>query len=258
MPMRKPVLYVHLGDGRTEMRFDLDVHVPGGSVLEHWPAGAGSGDLLGWSDVTARACDALPTVPPFEGPCDAPDGYCERHDLGDYTASGAACLEVGGTSAPFLFYRGSSPLDALPLRYSEVTAGGIEVVYAGDVAPVRRVLRFAHVNGALLVSEAEIPAGGGTFVLPMPTTPADRAALEAGCRADLVALGLTESEADAFVRAWASELFAVPAAREAPAIVDSYLLYWAPTSAVDRMAELTFTPVPTRVVRAMAARVELP
>lgn len=256
--VRKPVVYVHLAEGTTQLRFDLEVHLPGGgSVLEHWPQGAGTGDLLRWTGVTATDCTTPPAVPAFGRACDTADGYCERHDLDIYVATGVACLDVAGTRAPFLFYRGSSPLDSLPLRYGVASAGAIEVTYSGPVPAARRVLRFLRTPGGLRVAEAELPAAGGTFTIPEPVIVADRAALEAAARADLAALGLTSAEADAFVRAWAGELFDTPAARDAPVVLDAYLLYWAPRDAIERMAELVFTPPPTAVHRAIMARVEL-
>ncbi len=257
--VRKPVVYVHLAAGTTELRFDLDVHLPGGgSVIEHWPEGSGTGDLLRWAGVTASACTTPPAVPAFGRACDTADGYCERHDLPIYVADHVACLEVAGTRAPFLFYRGSSPLDALPLRYVAASRGAIEVTYTSAPPIARRVLRFARTPSGLRVAEAEIPLDGGTFSIPEPSAPADRSALEASAREDLLAHGLSAPEAEAFVRAWSGELFDTPAARAAPVVLDAYLLYWAPRDAVERMAELTFSPVPSAVHRALLARVELP
>jgi hypothetical protein len=213
--------------------------------------------LVRWAGVTARACRAPPAVPPFAGPCETADGYCERFDLGEYASADAACLELGGAAAPFLFYRGSSPVDALPLRLTPASAGAMEAVYAGEPPVVRRVTRFLRTPAGLLASSAEIAAGGASFVVPRPTTPADAGALEAAAREDLAAIGLSGGEADAFVRAWGEELWGSPPPREAPPLLESYLVYWAPVASVDRMAELRFEPAPRRVVRAMAVRVDL-
>jgi hypothetical protein len=70
-------------------------------------------------------------------------------------------------------------------------------------------------------------------------------------------LGLTESEAGAFLAAWDTELFPAetpPVAEEVermPAPITTLLYFLAPSDA-ERVSHLSFTPAPTAVRRAMA------
>jgi hypothetical protein len=110
------------------------------------------------------------------------------------------------------------------------------------------------------------------------TTPAQRtldgAALATRLSSMLVAAGLTQPEADAFLRAWSSPLFSVSwpanaaaATRDAPArrgparsltaLPAPYVLYILPEASVPALAELTITPTPRVVRRVMVVRVEL-
>ncbi|MCA9605435.1 MAG: hypothetical protein KC619_07560, partial [Myxococcales bacterium] len=150
--VRKPVLYVRLDDGLDTMRFAARVQIPGGTIVEHWPAGQLSGDVLEWPAVEAGPCAPTaaretPRDRVMQRACDTPDGYCEVFDLPGYVADGSACLDVGGVDATLLFYRGALAAVTLPYRVSR-SGDAVVVEAARDLpAPVGELWRIRHDAG---------------------------------------------------------------------------------------------------------------
>jgi hypothetical protein len=268
---RKPVLYVHLDEGVPNLSFSLDVHVAGGTLLEHWPLGqlvdAGT---LRWSATATRAHCATDTS---SAPCATTDRVCEVEELPSYDAASAACLDVGGTNSGMLFYRASLTVDDLPIVVERsadlglrVTAKGDADDIVGDVLRVSTALSGPWPMGHVVVQRAPVPARGDSVSLPVGTTAVDRGDEEAKLRHAMSELGLGTDEADAFVRAWSPALFGPPISsrRErfsrdlaTPPMPQDALLFWLPPAVADRIATLAFEPLPRKVSRALLVRIDL-
>ncbi len=257
--VRKPVLYVHLGPGVETLDLAVEVELPGGRVLEHWPASRVDAGELRWDSVrVSRGSCASSTIPPAGArlePCAAADGYCELHELASYRTSDADCLRVGADAGELLFYRGSYASVRLPVRVERLPNGRVAVTNQ-DAAPIPgRVLRVvaSHDRAGVLRTTsigAAAPAPGERIELASPTAPVDAAAARAALASEIEAMGLTREEARTFLDAWSNELFTRPSVREV-------VLYWLPADAIDELAELRFSPAPSAVRRAMMVRVEL-
>lgn len=277
MPVRKPVLYAHLRDGLDQVSLSVGVRLPGGALLEHWPAGEASADGLRWPGVTVRrgACaqpdDVLGRGPiardqPQREPvparaCDAPDGFCERFELPGYRTTDHDCLDVGGTSASLLFYRGSAPASALPIALSRAADGTMTASARRSMAGAPgTMLRIRETPQGVTIARAPYPGVGQSLTIATPAAPLVPADEHAALDRDLRALGLTESESDAFRRAWASTLFAGPSAsgRRAARVSPErdVLLYWLPEDAVSALAALELGER-VAVRRAILVRVDL-
>jgi hypothetical protein len=113
----------------------------------------------------------------------------------------------------------------------------------------------ACIRWALLVT-----ACGGGETAPTTVVHASEVALDRERESiahGLETPGMTESERDAFLCAWETELRTAPAPRAAPRIHHDDLLSWLPAAAIARTASLEVTPTPTAIRRAIGVRVEL-
>jgi hypothetical protein len=273
MVARKPVLYAHLIDGAESATLDVLVRVPTGALLEHWPASSELTEhTLAWraATITRGACAAevardLGTQREAAAPCAAPDGFCEVAELPRYRTDDHDCIRVGDVAAPLLFYRATAqpstlPIDvtvrpdrALALRARRSLAGAPEAIFRITSSPLGR-----------LVARAPLPGVEQSLTIGPATERLDPQAAQSAMRDDLRALGLTTSEADAFLGAWADELFGAiaPTGRTARRGVVAtrpvdILIYWLPPDAIPAIAELEITPTPTAIRRAFLVRVDL-
>jgi hypothetical protein len=277
---RKPVLYVHLLDGARELAFHARVALASGSIAEHWPPGVVSGGSLDWSSVAARdercGIDAGAGAPrelaarsASVAACDAPDHICELGELPTYVTPSAACLAVGGASGPLLFYRGVTSALALPIKASRradmtavVSATGPLAGAPGQVLRLSTALSGPWPQGRVVVSRAPLPANGQSVELAVGTEevvgPGERAALTSS----IMQLGLTQDEAQAFVRAWGDDLFGRDAAARdqgpppGPRWQD-VIVVALPPSCYGAISNLAFSPSPRAVRRAFLLRIDL-
>lgn len=278
MRPRKPVIYVHLLEGATEGRFTVRVGMPGGTYAEHFPPGRVTpAGLLEWPLVAhAAACrtsadPSQPTIAPGTEPalpttmpdwCHPPDGVCELAELPRYDAESAACVTVDGQSSGLLFYRGSRPDVPLPLAITRAPDGAVmvHVTEALDGAP-GEILRLTSNDGVVRVSRLGMPAPGSTIPMPLPTETLVRADAIAALTQQLRLLGMDEHEAHSFVEAWACELFGqdpeAPQAGEPLHPLGDALVYFLPRSMTTRVSEISGTPPPRAIRRALLVRVDL-
>ncbi|MCB9603667.1 MAG: hypothetical protein H6720_25390 [Sandaracinus sp.] len=288
----KPLLYFHATGGPVRLR-EATVDALDGSIREHWPVVADATPTrVTWRDlaldpsrvvVPGRCEPVFPTR--TQPPCDrlAPGEACETAELAPLRAEGSTCLD----EAPFLFYRSRTRSFTPPLRATR-EGDAMRVTNAGREPIPGRLIRIERFGGRVRTRAVEPPAPGGTIVIdatfpedgdsePMDDVlPADRrgavdelsadgpvlgpSTLEAGRRAlrdTLEGLGLTDSESDAFVRAWDHALFGeFDSVDGLPAPVHS-ILYFLPPGACDQVATLHFDPAPTEVHRALAVWVRV-
>jgi hypothetical protein len=273
MSVRKPVIYVHADPGTTTPALDVIARFPAGELLEvwptqsEWPSTRSDAASIHWTSLALAGCDGSTGLAPTQREaraCATVDGYCEVNDLPTYATSDATCLVSNGVSAPLLFYRGRTSSATLPLRVTEA-GGTVRLESSADGGS-----SILHVRD-WLGSETTWPARGASVTTPAERT-LDRNALARRLSSMLVAAGLTQPEADAFLRAWSTALFQVPwpaseATRDEPARRGPsraltappapYLLYILPEASVPALAELTITPTPRTVRRVMVVRVEL-
>ncbi len=276
----KPVLYVHLGEGVEALRFTADLWIRGGAIYEHWPPAENigtdsAGGLTGperirW-DVRATRDACRGRYPAASAGCAAWDHFCELPEVGAYEVDDAACVHVGEESAGVLFYRGGGEID-LPLLVERAGDTGYTLrLREGARLPGRliHVDRHAGRRGETRVRVLDAPDAGVALDLPSSSRPeafdANADAGIAALRAELDRLGLTESERDAFLSAWADDLFGPSEAGEqaravaphALAPVGNALLYFLPAEATERVAALRFNPPPSELRRALLVRVDL-
>lgn len=195
----KPVLYVH-ADEATSLHVEV-VPGEGMSVAEHYPPVQGP---LTWDvEVTPGEC-TTPRI--YSGPCNSSDGYCETHELGLYETHDAACLTHGELSLPLLFYRlrADTP-PALPLTVERTDPRGVVLRNVG-LQPGASVWRVSWDGGATHATRMTVPAAGEEFTLARVAEGGVGEA-RAATRQELFRLGLTQDEADAFMRAWDTALF---------------------------------------------------
>ena len=119
------------------------------------------------------------------------------------------------------------------------------------------VLRIVRRGDALFAARAGVEPPGTSMSIPTPRIALDRDRERETIARDLETLGMTESERDAFLRAWETELLGAPAPRAAPRIHHDDLLYWMPAAAIARIAALEATPAQTVIRRAILVRVDL-
>ncbi len=271
-PVRKPVLYFHVDPGGAPPTIDVAARIPGGSLIEHWPASGDwsatsiTADGVSWRGLTLGACTrpaAVMRSPAREAAvCGAPDGYCEVNDLAGYETADASCAHAGGFEARLLFYRGVVPAPTLPLRVSRDASGALSL--AATEAGGSEVLFVRDGRGISI----PWPASGSPQTLPDVFTESyDGEALARTMAAMVTRAGLSSDEADAFMRAWSEAFFQSrwsgatrdeSSARRLTQTPAPILLYVMPEATVSRVAELTISPPPRTVRRVMVVRVELP
>ncbi len=220
----------------------------------------------------------------------ARDRYCERAELGNYQANDASCLQVWrpGPStrrevAPFFFYRGAQSASArlsvtvqngditqvdpleLPRGFiveygtnDDGTAAVDDVLVATDrrrAPDTQDEVQDSPVRAPLQVQAPRIYPQD-IHVIPQNSAAISSEEAAAILHADLVRIGLTDSEAQAFMGAWTAELFEGRNA-DGSGIRGRVLLYWLPQATVSRVATVSLTPAPRNLRRAMLVRVHL-
>ena len=279
MSVRKPVIYVHADPGSAPITLDVVARFPSGELVEHWPTTSEwqstttDTTSIAWRGLAVGACDASASA--TRGPvserearaCATVDGYCEVADLPQYVTDDASCLSASGFQTSLLFYRGRTTQASLPLT---VASSGTALSITSSVPGGAGVLYVRQGRGI----EIPWPGPGGTIPLPDAFSESfDGPALTRILASRLADAGLTSSEADAFLRAWAGPLFGTswPLAEDEAARRDisgrfrrplaappPALIYVMPEATVSQLAELTITPTPRSVRRVMVVRVDLP
>jgi hypothetical protein len=273
MPMRKPVIYAHLADGVDRAELSVAATVAGGQVLEHWPAPVIEGPTVRWPHVvvTRGACAGHddPSAVAREASqrdalsyCRAPDGFCEVRELATYRTTDHDCLEVGGAVASLLFYRATASPEGLPITATLGADGALVITARRSMSGAPgALLRIREASDGVYLARTGPPGVGQSVTLASPTEPLRAADERAALDRDLRALGMTASESEAFLRAWASELLAGPSASGRRAARWSgprdILLYWLPEDAVTALSALAIEPATVRVRRAFLVRVDL-
>lgn len=266
----KPVLYAHLLGGADEARFSARVHVPRGTLPEHWPDAQLTTDDSGvtaiWPDVVARGGSCTGSSYPTIGSarCSLPDNLCEAAELAAYETSDGACLQVDGARFDHLFYRAGMP-----------TGGPLAITLEGNTANVThrgtnpipgRLMRVLREHeGVTYVRFVDPPAPGETVRVEWPSD-AGTSTIMPAVDAHMRQLGMTEAEREAFARAWRYDLVGgdAPSSRVlqrqprgpiAPA--PDALYYWLGPEDAAALLPLHFEPEPVVLRRALLARVHL-
>ena len=287
MPVAKPVLYFHR-DGEGALAIDVEVAMPSGHVVEHWPlttttptpsairgVGGVSRRRIRWADVALLEGDCRGSHYPrsTEPPCNAVPDFCEAAELATVEAEDGDCVHVAGQPFDHLFYRGEvTTPPTFPLELA-LEGDTLRVTHRGRSPIPGKLVRVRRSGAAVSVIEA--PSPGASATLPPPSTPNGE-----GARAladSLRSAGLTDAETRAFSRAWDVELFGVitasvttippaPATASADTIVaampmappaDDALLYVLPIDDADALATLRFDPPPRVVRRAIVAWIDV-
>lgn len=282
----KPVLYFHAPTALTLASVDVEAR-SGGTLIETWPL-TPLGASARWSNVTidpTGECAPSQLAAANEPPCvGLPAGdTCETPSLALVRTSDAACVRVGSSTERFLFYRGRATTFTPPLRFERT--GAYEVVRVtneGDAVIPGMIVRLwsdgfrvrtlvvapppphqsvdvhadfdAAADDLSPASDHTTPRaddeavdrrGGADMPVGPATGPGRQALVDA-----MLGLGLTESEADAFLRAWEPALFGpgrvaldVLSADGDPAPRESFV-YFLPAASLEDLAHLSFDPAP--------------
>lgn len=268
--LRKPVVYVHLAANSAPLSLNIGVLFEHGVVAENFPDGllAAADRGVTWSQITAnpRNCHNAERFSTGDPRCaQSSDGICERTELATYETADSACLVIGGIEHNHLFYRGRNMQVTLPIALGAPSRTGATGIVARNTTArslAGDLLRVRTGETTVVESLSTPPPGGETPMWPQVTTPVDG---RARLRSAAVQFGLTDQEADAFMRAWGDELFGASqtrdlrrAQRESPPRTSDVLLYFMPDYIVDRMAPLTITPAPNTIHRVILVRQPLP
>jgi len=277
MTVDKPVLYFHAPAALTLTSVGVEAR-SGGTLIETWPL-TPLGTSASWTNVTVDPtgeCTPSPLPSVAEAPCStlAAGTQCETAALSIVRTDDAACVHVGASTERFLFYRGRATTFTPPLRFERTGAyETVRVTNEGD-APIPGMLVRLSSNGfqvrSLVVAppaphasidvHADFDAaidhttadeprdrrGSDTAPVSVSTGPGRRALIDT-----MLEIGLTQSEADAFMRAWEASLFGpgqVPidtlSVDGDPTDRESFV-YFLPGAALENVAHLDFDPAPS-------------
>jgi len=263
----KPVLYFH-ADAAGTLASVMVTAGSGGTIAEAWPPAA-TGPSVTWTSVALRpdpACVPSPLPAESDPYCTALGDFCETAGLAVARTGDGACVTVGDTTDHFLFYRGRGAAFTPPLTFERADAG-VVVTNTGDAAVPGTLIRIA-LTAVGLVAEVVTPpdphasitlAGTATVAtldMPVPSTRSPTLAdARIALHASMTGLGLTDDEADAFMRAWDPSFFPQEGATMlalGPFTPQESYVYFLPPTATDAVATLTMDPPPRAVRRAIA------
>ncbi len=278
MTVDKPVLYFHAPAALTLASVGVEAR-SGGTLIETWPL-TPLGASASWTNVRidpAGECAPSPLPTAAEAPCSTLEAgtQCETSGLSIVRTDDAACVRVGASTERFLFYRGRTTTFTPPLRFERAGAyETVQVTNEGD-APIPGMLVRLSSNGyqvrSLVVAppaphasidvhanfdeaadhttaadEASDRRGMDDMPVAVSTGPGRRALIDA-----MLEIGLTQSEADAFMRAWEAALFgpgrtAVDTLSADGEMADrESFVYFLPDAALENVAHLDFDPTPS-------------
>ena len=226
--METPVLYFY---SDRPQRASVAVAFPKGAITEWYPAAAGSGRGLAWTnvDIEPGGSAALPVE-------SAPSHYYPARE------TDAALLRVGRQHERFLFYRGVGTF-ALPL--SARLEGNRVRLRAAPGAELGTVVLFESRGGQVGQAWAELR--GGEAVVDRPALGGDGEAGMAVIAEPLLASGLYPREVEAMLATW----------RESWTEEGCRVFYVLPRAAVEAILPLTVSPEPSELVRVLVGRLEL-
>jgi hypothetical protein len=279
MTVDKPVLYFHAPAALTLASVGVEAR-SGGTLLETWPL-TPLGSSAVWTNVSidpAGECTPSPLPATTEAPCAAlpATDSCETPTLANIRTPDAACVHVGASTERFLFYRGRASTFTPPLRFERTGAyETVRVTNEGDAVIPGMIVRLwsdgyrvrtlvvapppphqsVDVHADFDAAEAsdhtraasDDRRGASDEDMPvMPTTgPGREATMQS-----MLTIGLTQSEADAFMRAWEPALFGPGRTAIDTLSVDGDLapqesfLYFLPAASLESLAHLDFDPPP--------------
>jgi hypothetical protein len=282
----KPVLYFHLDEGVTELALSVGVRPAGeGQLLEHFPPGELSDDhrTLRWPSVRITRGGCRGSYPGLtDARCQTSDGLCELAELARLRERGRGLRERGRAAhrravLPLGSCAGDAAVDG-DARCRGCGAGGPRRRPGlgtrdglGDAhRPRRRSDPDARARGAARGQEPVRvgPARGDGSVAADEGIAQLRAAVLAG--------GLDEPEANAFMTAWTDALFGAepppPPPPQPPGTIGLGMLggrrhplgsvadavvYLLPQPSVDALLPLELSPAPRSVRRVFLARVSV-
>ncbi|MFO0611264.1 MAG: hypothetical protein U0414_01655 [Polyangiaceae bacterium] len=271
-PMEKPVLYFHT-DAPLELA-RVTVTTPESEIIEAWPVPRTRGaNSITWSSVRldpGSACDPSALPASTDAPCgDLPAWLaCESERLDVVRAPSAACVGAGTFRDRFLFYRALSTKFIPPLRFDPIPqSDDVKVTNIGSTPVpgllVRIVPRDARADSVVAVP----PAPGASITVGLKGVEGqagERIEAESlgrdgpgpsALRIGLRDLGLDADEADAFLRAWSTPLFATAPPAEEKVMEEGAkpsFVYFLPPATIDAISKLDLDPPPRAVKRAFA------
>ena len=244
MKPKKPLVYITPDEGFDfSTAIDVRVTLASGTLREVWP-----NDLTKWSQ-DHRAFEWEGITLSKEKPCGrelAPSlrsaecraleqGVCEAAELSRYLQPVPHCMGVGGQDAPVLVYNGTLDTSTFPVSHDERmitndSPNPVGPVYLRKGGSIHRV---DTIEGSASVAWKDAKDLG-----------ADHAAFVERVRADLVAQGLTETQATDFIEAWRPDVLAESGG--------SPVFGFYSRAGIDAISTLEIRPAPREVHRVMA------
>lgn len=261
--VRKPVLYLY---AERPVRIAVDVGIPEGIFTEWWPqadavAPARGAEPLKGGSVSWRTVSLFPGKAPYDArevPAEDPFAGLRRTDAAWLTVSPGVDLRNPGRVAGqridcerFLLYRGAcDAASAATVRLLDGGKGGRTLRNTGGKG-ISSALVVEVKEGAGTITEAG-PLAGGAEVALRAGRPLLREELRREGRKKLKALllsgGLFEKETEGMLGYWEEEWLGWEGTR---------VLYLLPEEEVERLLPLKIAPRPERIVRVMAACMEV-
>ena len=264
MVVEKPVLYFHV-NGTVDLSL-ASVEALEGTIREHWPlsqppVGPVDPSRISWAPLTLRPRDASCA---FSGPTDRAaacnalplDEVCESLSLSSTVTPDAACVETASGPSPLLFYRSTSRGLTVPLTAHYLDFGDINVRNDSDQPIPGMLVRFIQGSSGLRIVVASPPAPHEVILVGHEDGGVEAA--RAALTRSMLELGLTDSEAQAFLSSWSSQLFPptedeiVTEESEESVPDTTTLLYFLPPALAEQVSRLTFSPEPVATRRALA------
>jgi hypothetical protein len=243
----KPLLFFHPGPSYDfDTAIEVTVSQVGGNLRERWPT-PGNGvqpavaPSFTWSRmrVLAEGCDAQKAPKANDGPCwglDASLG-CEAAGLPQYLGTVPHCLDLDGFRAPVLLYNSvieTEAFFALETRDGELLLRNLRAIEYGwgQVAHEGSLYQFES-----LAPNAEVVVSSLEKALRTDTE------LRRDLDWELRQLGLTQDEANSFMKAWERPTLSQPFEWQVIALLSG--------QQADAISTISAKPAPTKLVRAL-------
>lgn len=158
-------------------------------------------------------------------------------------------LVFNGEKTPFLFYEGETAFKNQINVTWDVKAG--EVTFRNDGNFTAYNVILAHMIGDYMDATTLVAVGGSLASGEEKTVGLDEKSTEHLIKEDMLGLGFTEKEVDAFTQTWDNAFFF-------PSNIGfTNLIYRLPQYKYEEMLPATFSPQPDKIVRTMYVLVEV-
>ncbi len=265
----KPVIYVYLPEGTEQAELSVGLGLSRIKAVESFPAPEQTDTTATWRVKARRTPCSAEERSPFptrsSAACtEVADKYCEAAELANYVAPQAACLTVGETTSPLLFYRAaiqeSAAAPVLPYAVTKGKNGELSIQNVSAHNGVGDIVRVVRSDvGKIAVAHVPAPKAGETVTIAKPEDQGiEESHVQSKLNEIVARFELPHDASTPFVAAWQMMLTspipkggferepAVPAALTPAA---DAIWFGVPSAFIDELAPLTVEPANTKVHR---------